>query len=132
MEVSENKYLELPGAKKKLQNFYAVLGGLAVGFANGFFGAGGGMLAVPVLTFVLGIEEKKAHATALLIILPLSVISGIIYGRQVPLGDNFIEILSGVIIGGLIGAALLKRLNTASLVVSFYFLMAFAGFQMVR
>lgn len=132
MDMIENKYLEIPSGKKKLQNFYAVLGGLAIGFANGFFGAGGGMLAVPVLTFIMGLEEKKAHATALLIILPLSVISGIIYGGQVPLGNNFIEILTGVLLGGIIGAVLLKKLNTASLVVSFYFLMAFAGLQMVR
>ncbi len=132
MEMLERKYFEESPKKKRLQNFYAVLGGLAVGFANGFFGAGGGMLAVPVLTFIMGLEEKKAHATALLIILPLSIISSIIYGKTVSIGDNFLEILLGVLIGGILGALLLKKLNTASLVVSFYFLMAFAGFQMIR
>lgn len=132
MEMLERKYFEDTPKKKRLQNFYAVLGGLAVGFANGFFGAGGGMLAVPVLTFIMGLEEKKAHATALLIILPLSIISSLIYGKSVSIGDNFLEILSGVLIGGILGALLLKKLNTASLVVSFYFLMAFAGFQMIR
>ncbi|MDD7398279.1 MAG: TSUP family transporter [Firmicutes bacterium] len=132
MEMLERKYFEDTPKKKRLQNFYAVLGGLAVGFANGFFGAGGGMLAVPVLTFIMGLEEKKAHATALLIILPLSIISSIIYGKSVSIGDNFLEILLGVLIGGILGALLLKKLNTASLVVSFYFLMAFAGFQMIR
>ena len=69
---------------------------------------------------------------ALLIILPLSIISSIIYGKSVSIGDNFLEILLGVLIGGILGALLLKKLNTASLVVSFYFLMAFAGFQMIR
>ncbi len=132
MEMLERKYFEESPKKKRLQNFYAVLGGLAVGFANGFFGEGGGMLAVPVLTFIMGLEEKKAHATALLIILPLSIISSIIYGKSVSIGDNFLEILLGVLIGGILGALLLKKLNTASLVVSFYFLMAFAGFQMIR
>lgn len=132
MEMLERKYFEETPKKKRLQNFYAVLGGLAVGFANGFFGAGGGMLAVPVLTFIMGLEEKKAHATALLIILPLSIISSLIYGKSVSIGDNFLEILLGVLIGGILGALLLKKLNTASLVVSFYFLMAFAGFQMIR
>lgn len=132
MEMLERKYFEDTPKKKRLQNFYAVLGGLAVGFANGFFGAGGGMLAVPVLTFIMGLEEKKAHATALLIILPLSIISSLIYGKSVSIGDNFLEILLGVLIGGILGALLLKKLNTASLVVSFYFLMAFVGFQMIR
>lgn len=132
MEMLERKYFEDTPKKKRLQNFYAVLGGLAVWFANGFFGAGGGMLAVPVLTFIMGLEEKKAHATALLIILPLSIISSLIYGKSVSIGDNFLEILLGVLIGGILGALLLKKLNTASLVVSFYFLMAFAGFQMIR
>ena len=45
--------------------------GLFVGFLNGFFGGGGGMIVVPLLIFVLSLEEKKAHATAILTILPI-------------------------------------------------------------
>lgn len=125
------KYLELSDKKQKLSYALAVVAGLLVGFANDFFGAGGGMLAVPALTFILGLPEKKAHATALLIILPLSIISSIIYSRSITLGAEFIPVLIGVLIGGIVGAVLLKKLSTPSIILSFYFLMAFAGLQMV-
>ena len=36
----------------------AVLGGLGLGFVNGLFGGGGGMIAVPMLTGVLGYPPK--------------------------------------------------------------------------
>ena len=44
---------------------------LFIGAINGLFGAGGGMLAVPCLTYVWGLDEKSAHATAIAVILPL-------------------------------------------------------------
>ena len=50
-----------------------LLGG-GIGFLNGFFGSGGGVLAVGAMTR-LGEEEKRAHASAILAILPLCVVS---------------------------------------------------------
>ena len=52
--------------------------GIAVGICNGFFGSGGGMIAVPMLEKG-GSEAKKAHATSIAITLPLSIISGLVY-----------------------------------------------------
>ena len=63
---------------KKL-NIYAILTGLAAGLINGIFGGGGGMIVVPMLVHLLKCLPKKAHATAILIILPLSLVSGIFY-----------------------------------------------------
>ena len=44
--------------------FRGAFTGVAVGAANGLFGGGGGMIAVPLLSGVMGYEEKAAHATA--------------------------------------------------------------------
>ena len=55
------------------QTLRAVLAGAAGGAANGFFGSGGGLLSVPALESG-GLETKKAHATSLAIMLPLSVV----------------------------------------------------------
>ena len=57
-------------------NFFALnFFGLIIGFINGFFGGGGGMVCVPVLNNFVSLTDKKSHATAILIMLPLCVVS---------------------------------------------------------
>ena len=46
----------------------AIVVGVAVGVATGFFGVGGGFLIVPALTLVLGIPLRPAVATSLVVI----------------------------------------------------------------
>ena len=53
---------------------YALTGALA-GAANGFFGAGGGLFLVPLLTRWCGMEEKRAFATSVAVIFPLCALS---------------------------------------------------------
>ena len=65
--------------KKFLKNAAVALLGGAVGFINGFFGGGGGMVLVPLLEKVLGCPVKKSHATAIAIILPVSLAGAITY-----------------------------------------------------
>ena len=43
----------------------AVAGGLS-GLVNGFFGAGGGIVLVPLLLNWIGLESKRAFATSVL------------------------------------------------------------------
>lgn len=74
--------------------------GVAVGVLNGVFGAGGGSLFVPLAEKFLKMEEKTAHATAIPVILVLSVISSFFYIRK---GFFDLKIWFFVSIGGLIG-----------------------------
>jgi uncharacterized membrane protein YfcA len=60
--------------------------GIVTGFFNGLFGSGGGTIVVPAMVFLLNVKEQKAHATAIAIILPLSIISSFIY-----FSNNFID-----------------------------------------
>ena len=78
---------------------YAVSGALA-GIANGFFGAGGGMFLVPLFCRWVKMEDKKAFATSLAVIMPLSVISGIVYLIK---GEIDIPAAAPYLLGGLIG-----------------------------
>jgi uncharacterized membrane protein YfcA len=85
--------------------------GLVVGLANGLFGAGGGSLLVPALQKFMGLETKKSHATALAVILPLSVISAGIYIWGVELDWKIVLLVSGGgVCGGVIGAKILNKL----------------------
>lgn len=78
---------------------YSVIG-VSAGIINGLFGAGGGMLLVPLLSRWANLEYRKALATSVAVILPLSVTSVCIY-----LFRHDFKILSAVpyAIGGLIG-----------------------------
>lgn len=64
--------------KTKYRGRLLITGALA-GLANGFFGAGGGLFLVPLLTGWVGLEERKAFATSVAVILPLSVVSVLVY-----------------------------------------------------
>ena len=109
-----------------------VLAGLAIGVVTGLFGAGGGMLTVPALTFIAKLDEKHSHATAIAVILPLCLISSIVYA----LGANFekgvvLPTVLGVTIGGIVGALLLKKMSNGTISFLFYALMLFAGLKMI-
>ncbi|MGF7429197.1 sulfite exporter TauE/SafE family protein [Thermoanaerobacterium thermosaccharolyticum] len=84
--------------------------GFITGILNGMFGAGGGTIIVPFMVFLLGIEDHKAHATAISIILPLTILSSIIYIKNgvfnLPITLN---ITLGSVIGGLLGALVLNK-----------------------
>lgn len=56
-----------------------MLSGLGAGTLSGFMGAGGGMILVPLLRDWAGLSEKKAMATSVMIIAPLSALSAAIY-----------------------------------------------------
>ena len=88
--------------------------GLVVGLANGLFGAGGGSLLVPSLEKFFKFETHKAHATTLAVILPLSIISAIIYTWGVDIDWKTVFLVSsGGVVGGIIGAKILKKLSGA-------------------
>ena len=74
-----------------------LLAGLAAGFVNGFFGAGGGMVLVPLLIWLIGLPDKLAFSSAISIILPLCVVSLVIYGRHdmLPLSDALPYLIGG-------------------------------------
>ena len=60
---------------------YTVTGTLA-GLANGLFGAGGGLFLVPLLTRWAGMEERRAFATSVAVVLALSVVSAGVYALR--------------------------------------------------
>ena len=88
---------------------YAI-SGAAAGAANGLFGAGGGMILVPMLTRWAGLEDKMAFATSISIIAPLCLVSIAIYCIQGSM--DFMQALPyliGGFFGGLIGGKLFKK-----------------------
>lgn len=118
--------------KVKHENLYAMLTGGFAGVVNGLFGGGGGMIVVPMLVHLLKKEQNRAHATAILIILPLSITSGLFYAAFgcVDLAVG-IPVAIGVVLGGTIGALLLSKLSSKWVSVIFSVVMAAAGVKML-
>ena len=118
---------------KKWQEILILLTiGCVIGFINGFLGAGGGILLVPLLTFVIKEPVKIAHATAVVVILPLCIASGIVYILKgfydIKIGWG---ILLGTILGGVIGTFLLKKLANDWISLIFALVMVFAGIYLI-
>ena len=88
-----------------------ICGGVA-GIVNGLFGAGGGMVLIPLLTKLTDVEEKEAFACSVGIILPLSVVSVIVYFlRGGDFGAQSVPYLIGGAIGGIGAGLLLKKVK---------------------
>ena len=116
----------------KKQTFFVALSSVFIGFLNGFFGGGGGMVAVPLLEKNLKVENKKAHATAIAVILPLSAVSSIFYFWENTFEFSAILYTSiGVFVGGFLGAILLKKLSGKVVRFIFAIIMFVAGLKLV-
>ena len=118
----------------KKQKFLTLLFGAITGFINGFFGGGGGMIVVPVMTAFMKVEQKVAHATALAVILPVTVVSTVAYflrgAVKIP-SLTIIIVAVSVTVGGIVGALLLKKVSGKALSKIFAVLMLIAGVKMI-
>ena len=91
----------------------AFLIGLLTGLVNGLFGSGGGTIAVPAMVLLLGVEEHKAHSTAIFIILPLTLMSAVVYLQNSHVDWNIAwKVVLGGTLGGFLGAGLLRSCPT--------------------
>jgi len=105
--------------------------GLMIGLLNGFFGAGGGMVGVPVLRG-LGLKTKECHATCIAVIFPLAAASAFLYLQAgvFSLEDTYIY-LPGGLAGAVAGGWLLPRLDSIWVRRIFGGLILFAGVRMI-
>ncbi len=117
--------------KEKIVNFFILIGaGLMIGAVNGFFGGGGGMICVPILLAV-GLSSQKAHATAILTMLPISIASCFVYYSKGAIDWNiFLWLALGSSVGGILGAMLLKKLSNVALQFIFALLIIAVGVKM--
>ena len=86
--------------------------GFLAGIFNAMFGAGGGMVVVPMLEKA-GINPKNSHATSIVIIASLSFLSffGYYFGGHINFQDTLGYIPAGAV-GVIFGSHLLKKMKT--------------------
>ena len=110
---------------------YLGLSGILIGALNSFFGAGGGIIAVPVLE-KSGLSKKESHANAVAVILPISILSAVLYmlGGKVSLSDASPFILTGVI-GSVLGTFVLRKISPLWLKRIFGIFVIYAGVRLL-
>ena len=106
-------------------------GGIISGFFNGLFGSGGGVIAVMFLRNILN-DEKKAHASATLMILVMSSVSLVFYALygHVDWQTGF-KLVPGGVIGAIFGTILLKNIKNTKLKKLFGLVLAVSGAVML-
>lgn len=87
---------------KKNQLLGLILAGLGAGAVNGMFGAGGGMVLVPLLSLLTPLEDREIFASSIAIILPLCIVSILITAAAGTLAfHEALPYLVGSVVGGL-------------------------------
>jgi uncharacterized membrane protein YfcA len=80
----------------------ALLAGLGVGVFSGLIGVGGGVIAVPILIYAFGMEQKMAQGTSLMMLLgPTGAFAILEYYRA---GNVNLKVGLLMAVGVLIGA----------------------------
>jgi len=95
-----------------MKSIKTALLGIISGLANGLFGSGGGSIIVPGMQRFLNMEQHKTHATAIAVMLPLTIVSAAVYLKMARAEWGIIFWVSlGGALGGFIGAKLLNKIS---------------------
>ena len=106
--------------------------GAVAGMINGFFGAGAGLVLVPLMTYVGKLDSKKSHATTLACVLFMCVSGSVIYFVNKVIDYKLILIcVIGSVIGALVGSKLLKNLKNNIIDLIFAIALICAGICMI-
>ena len=106
--------------------------GASAGVVSGLFGVGGGIVLVPYLVLVRGWEQKRAQATALVMVAMAATAGLIPYARSgLVVWAAAAAILIGGLIGAVVGSAIVARVRSWALQIGFAVLLAVAALRLV-
>lgn len=95
-----------------MKKLFLSLAGSAAGVVNGLFGAGGGMVLVPLLGARTGLEEQEKFPASIAIIAPICVISLLLSQRREITFMQLLPYLLGSAIGGIAAGIWGRRIPT--------------------
>lgn len=96
---------------KKYKLSGIILAGLCAGAVNGLFGAGGGMVLVPLLCLLTTLEDDAVFSASIAVILPICVISLIVTAMSGSIAfRQSLPYLAGSAAGGLLAGLFGKKI----------------------
>lgn len=94
----------------------ALVVGILAGFLSGLFGVGGGILIVPGLALVVGMDQRRAHGTSLAAIFPIAIAGTAGFAVDDSVDWAMAGVLAGgALVGTVVGTAALRRIRAAPL-----------------
>ena len=109
-----------------------ILIGTLAGIICGLFGTGGGMILVPAFVYMLEINPKKARGTSLCCMLVMVITSSIFYYKNDYINWNIgILCAIGGILGGYLGAKILKKFPDYILKIVFICFLIYVSYNML-
>ena len=98
---------------KKHNNSGLILSGLAAGAVAGLFGAGGGMVLVPLLSLLTSLEDTQIFGSSIAIILPICIVTITVTAMTGALPwTNAFPYLVGSAAGGLLAGLFGQKIPT--------------------
>ena len=98
---------------KKKSFLFMCLAGAGAGIVNGLFGAGGGMLLIPLLTLLTDLDDSEIFPASVCIILPICLISLWFSASNQPIPwHTALPYLLGSAAGGILAGIFGKRIPT--------------------
>ena len=99
---------------KRTKHMGLILAGLGAGAVNGLFGAGGGMVLIPLLTLLTAVSDDALFTTSICIILPICLVSlGYTLLSGTAAWAEALPYLIGSAAGGVLAGAFGKKIPTA-------------------
>jgi uncharacterized membrane protein YfcA len=112
------------------------ISGLAIGILSAFIGAGGGVMLVPLMVIVMGLEMRTVVGTTLLIVAIKSTIgfAGDLWTQGAAINPWFLaQFLAMLGVGVLLGSAVANRISPNALKIGFaWFLLFIALFVIIK
>ena len=116
-----------------MKNIKNAIIGIFAGFITGFFSAGGGMIVLPAILYFMKLDEKKARATTIFIILPMVITASFFYYKSNLFDFNMgMKCAIGGIIGSILGTKLLKKVSDKYLKIIFVLFLLYASYNMLK
>ena len=107
----------------------SVLAGLAAGMVNGLFGAGGGMVLIPILSAGSDLKENEIFSSSIVIIFPICIVSLLAgSGTSLPWASAWPYLL-GAIPGSLLAGLIGRRIPTTWLHRTLGILIVYGGIR---
>lgn len=108
--------------------------GFAIGILSAFIGAGGGVMLVPLMVIVMGLEMRTVVGTTLLIVAIKSTIgfAGDLW-TQGPAIDGFFlaKFFAAMVVGVLLGSAAANRVSSNALKIGFAWFLLFIALSVI-
>lgn len=122
------KQIQNKSTSSKKELFFLAICALCAGLVNGFLGTGGGIILILALSR-LELGERDRFATVIAAILPMSLVSTLLYGQDFGKAEKWL--LPGII-GGVTGAFLLDKISTKLLKKLFALMVIWAGVCFIK